>query len=84
MSERWDRLVEKYGGEEAARAEMRRRADKSSRNKGGKFNATSEEAAQEARRKGGFNRAAKLRALKEQATTSQNHETDSKTEETHG
>lgn len=36
MTERWAKLVEKYGSEEAARAEMKRRADLSSRNKAGK------------------------------------------------
>lgn len=35
MSKRWDNMVLKYGSEEAAKAEMRRRAEKSARNKGG-------------------------------------------------
>lgn len=35
-SNRWLKQVEKYGSEEAARAEMRRRAEKSKRNTGGK------------------------------------------------
>lgn len=34
MSKRWDLMVEKYGSEEAAKAEMRRRAENSSRNRG--------------------------------------------------
>ena len=36
MSKRWELLVKKYGSEEKARAEMKRRADLSRRNKGGK------------------------------------------------
>lgn len=33
--DRWQRMIEKYGSEEAARVEMSRRAATSSRNKGG-------------------------------------------------
>lgn len=35
MTKRWQKMVEKFGSEDAARAEMRRRAEKSSRNKNG-------------------------------------------------
>lgn len=36
QSKRWLSLVERMGGEEEARAEMRRRAEKSKRNLGGR------------------------------------------------
>ncbi len=35
MTERWAKMVEKYGSEEKAKIEMKRRADLSKRNKGG-------------------------------------------------
>lgn len=35
-TKRWLNMVEKYGSEEAAKEEMRRRAERSSRNLGGK------------------------------------------------
>ena len=55
QSKRWLSLVERYGGEEEARAEMRRRAEKSSRNLGkrGGFAALTPEQRQEISRKGG-------------------------------
>lgn len=54
-TKRWLSLVEKMGGEEEARAEMRRRAEKSKRNLGGKggFAALTPEQRQEISRKGG-------------------------------
>ena len=55
QSKRWLSLVERMGGEEAARAEMRRRAEKSKRNLGGKggFASLTPEQRQEISRKGG-------------------------------
>lgn len=35
MSERWNRMILKYGSEDGAKEEMRRRAEKSPRNKNG-------------------------------------------------
>lgn len=54
-SKRWLSLVEKMGGEEEARAEMRRRAEKSRRNLGGKggFASLSKEQRIEVARLGG-------------------------------
>lgn len=54
-SKRWPLMVEKYGSEEAAKAEMRRRAEKSSRNKVGTggFAALTAEQRKEVSRKGG-------------------------------
>lgn len=54
-TKRWLSLVEKYGGVEEAKAEMRRRAEKSSRNLGkrGGFAALTPEQRQEISRKGG-------------------------------
>ena len=54
-TKRWLSLVEKMGGEEEARAEMRRRAEKSKRNLGGKggFAALTPEQRVEISRKGG-------------------------------
>lgn len=55
QSKRWLSLVERYGGEEEARAEMRRRAEKSSRNKAGTggFASLTPEQLKEISRKGG-------------------------------
>lgn len=54
-TKRWLSLVEKMGGEEEAKAEMRRRAEKSSRNLGkkGGFAALTPEQRVEISRKGG-------------------------------
>jgi len=54
-SKRWLSLVERMGGEEEARAEMRRRAEKSRRNLGGKggFASLTPEQRAEISRKGG-------------------------------
>lgn len=56
QSKRWLSLVEKMGSEEEARAEMRRRAEKSSRNLGkkGGFAALTPERRSEISRKGGL------------------------------
>lgn len=58
MGTRWENLVKKYGGEEEARAEMRRRAEKSKRNLGGKggFAALDKKTLIEVSSKGGSSR----------------------------
>lgn len=58
MNKRWQNLIDKYGSEEAARAEMRRRAEKSSRNRGkkGGFASMDTDKLKEITRKGGKNR----------------------------
>lgn len=54
-SARWEKMIERYGGEEEAKAEMRRRAEKSKRNLGGKggFASLTPEQRIEISRKGG-------------------------------
>lgn len=54
-NKRWLNMIEKYGGEEEAKAEMRRRAEKSRRNLGGKggFASLTPEQRTEISRKGG-------------------------------
>ena len=63
-TDRWQNLVDKYGSEDAAREEMRRRASTSSRNKSGtggfaKLKAENPDRFNEIVRRGGINGAAK-------------------------
>lgn len=55
QNKRWLSMIERYGGEEEAKAEMRRRAEKSSRNLGGRggFASLSQEERIKISRKGG-------------------------------
>lgn len=55
QNKRWLSMIERYGGEEEAKAEMRRRAEKSSRNLGkkGGFASFSTEKRIQVSRKGG-------------------------------
>lgn len=55
VTKRWLTMIEKYGSEEEAKAEMSRRANKSRRNLGGKggFASMDKKALKEAAHKGG-------------------------------
>lgn len=69
-SKRWKLAVAKYGSQKAARAEMRRRAEKSKRNKGGKggfatLKYTNPEQFKQLTSKGGYARVKKIRAKKQ-------------------
>lgn len=70
-------MLKKYGTDEAISEIMAINARKGKGNKGGKFNAASEEAAQEARRKGGLQRAAKIRAEKQSQISGQDSDQES-------
>ncbi len=76
QSNRWKKLIEKHGSEEAAKAEMRRRAENSSRNKGkqGGFHALKRDNPRmfkEIASRGGKKTAQKISAAIKDSTTSE-------------